>query len=129
MSLENFQPVDMTQVSMADLAPLHSVLDEAMTEKQREFAEVAYVGLLGSGVANAVPRELLGLAACAVMFQVAHVLGGATFYIPKIDQLQRVWRERHISANFNGRNYAQLARKHGLSEMRVRQILDRSLTQ
>jgi Mor family transcriptional regulator len=28
-----------------------------------------------------------------------------------------IWRE------FNGRNYAELARRHGLTEMRVRQIV------
>ena len=48
---------------------------------------------------------------------------GQSIYIPRGVSLLAYQRDLQIWREFNGRNYAELARRHGLTEMRVRQIV------
>ncbi len=48
---------------------------------------------------------------------------GSSQYIPKGTGWELSQRDRQIWAEFNGRNHAALARKHGLTEMRIYQII------
>lgn len=48
---------------------------------------------------------------------------GSSQYIPKGTGWELSQRDRQIWSEFNGRNHAQLARKHGLTEMRIYQII------
>ncbi|MEG2344173.1 MAG: Mor transcription activator family protein [Acidaminococcaceae bacterium] len=69
--------------------------------------------------------------------QVAKILGmekfinlsysfsGIVFYIPKFDTLASRARDRLIVKEFNGGNYSELARKYDLTEIWVRQIVNR----
>lgn len=50
-------------------------------------------------------------------------MGGANIYIPKIDTLFRGVRDKKICDEFNGKNYPQLAKKYGVTERRVRNIV------
>ena len=63
--------------------------------------------------------------AAAVADRISIALGGAEHYIPKPGgcRRQRSARDAAIAAAFNGRNAAELARLHGISVRRVRQIL------
>ncbi|QDF95156.1 hypothetical protein CJ010_00605 [Azoarcus sp. DD4] len=52
-------------------------------------------------------------------------LGGGMLYIPKGTAWELSARDREIYARFRGDNYDQLAREFQLTEMRIRQIVDR----
>ncbi|KAB2928808.1 MAG: DNA-binding protein [Dechloromonas sp.] len=51
---------------------------------------------------------------------------GQALYIPSGANGKTRNRDQQIIAEFNGRNHAELAQKHGLSTMRIRQILWRA---
>jgi len=48
---------------------------------------------------------------------------GQSLYIPSGATAKARKRDQQIIADFNGRNHAELAQEHGLSTMRIRQIL------
>lgn len=48
---------------------------------------------------------------------------GQSFYVPQGASAKRQKRDLAIFSEFNGKNYGELAMDHGLSEMRVRQIV------
>lgn len=50
-------------------------------------------------------------------------MGGSTLYLPKIDTLYRGVRDKKIRQEFTGGNYTSLAKKYGLTERRVRNIV------
>lgn len=52
-------------------------------------------------------------------------LGGGHHYVPKGTAWELSHRDRLIYAKFHGDNYAQLAREYDLTEMRIRQIVER----
>lgn len=52
-------------------------------------------------------------------------LGGGHQYIPKGRDFDLSRRDRRIYGKFKGDNYTQLAREFGLTEMRIRQIVER----
>ena len=54
------------------------------------------------------------------------VFGGTTVYIPKKKRVLQQIRNRQIEREFEGHNYRMLAEKYGLSERRVRQIINRA---
>ncbi len=54
--------------------------------------------------------------------------GGIPCYVPQLDALLRKKRDAAIRREFNGRNYRQLARKYGLTEVWIRAIIDRKDT-
>ena len=49
--------------------------------------------------------------------------GGESIYFPKLEAIHRPARDKQIIEEFNGYNFKQLAKKHGLSEVRVRSIV------
>lgn len=49
--------------------------------------------------------------------------GGRQVYIPRGLLARMADRNQQIIAEFNGKNYRELAKKHNRSEMRIRQIL------
>ncbi len=65
--------------------------------------------------------ELVGLRHALRLSQ-AH--GGTYHYIPKMDKVLNVIRDKKIRAEFTGFNHRDLARKYGLSETWIRQIVE-----
>ena len=123
MEITDFHPVDLARVTARQLEPLHQALDVDMSERQREIAEVIFISLIHGAAAPQCAPSVLAAAAMQVLFQMAYDLGGQVLYLPKMDKLRRIKRERAIRQQFKGNNIAQLARAHGITEMRVRQIL------
>ena len=48
---------------------------------------------------------------------------GNPVYVPKAETVLKEIREREIKENFNGKNYRELSKKYGISEMTVRRIV------
>lgn len=125
MDITTYQPIDIQTLTMQAFAPLHAEIGPDLTEKQREFVETIFVGLSNSAAAGSCSPTELAQVAMTVMLQVGHSLGGQTYYVTKVENLRLARKNRDIHEKFNGRNHAQLATAHGISEMRVRQILQK----
>jgi Mor family transcriptional regulator len=50
------------------------------------------------------------------------ILGGVTFYLPKLDSLTKPIRDQHIKDEFTGYNHYELAMKYNISERWVREL-------
>jgi len=55
--------------------------------------------------------------------KLSEYLGGLSFYFPKLDGLLREKRDAAIRREFTGFNHKELARKYGLSEQQIRNIV------
>ena len=73
--------------------------------------------LAGLALARAreyLPDELAAALAFRLAEDVRHKYAGLLIYVPKGDAYERSRRNSAIWREFNGRNHAQLARKHGV---------------
>lgn len=52
--------------------------------------------------------------------------GGLSVYFPKIENLLRKKRDENICKDFDGSNYRELARKYKLSDIHIREIVNRA---
>ena len=68
-------------------------------------------------------KEIAEVLGVPFLVRLSLFAGGSTVYIPVLDQLYRAVRDRQIREEFNGFNWRELARKHGLTERRVRMII------
>lgn len=75
------------------------------------------------GISPATAQEI----ALAVGETVRAAWAGQSLYIPYGVSKKWAKRDQDIFAEFNGRNYQELSLRHGISVMRVRQIITRQL--
>lgn len=68
-------------------------------------------------------RDLAYLIGMENTLKVADKFSGTAIYFPKLDAVLRKVRDGKIKEEFRGDNYKELARKYGLTEVWVRQIL------
>lgn len=66
--------------------------------------------------------QIIGIEAT---LQLSEYLGGMRFYFRKIDGLLMDKRDECIRKEFDGSNHVALARRYGLTETRIRDILAR----
>jgi len=121
-------------ITAAELAVLETRLPPGLAEGMRELALCLFEALvLASGTAGqAAPSGAwlaqLQVLADLVLTQLQHLsneLGGrGNIYIAKGLSVQLSARDRAMCARFRGNNYRELARQEGLTEVRVRQIVD-----
>lgn len=64
--------------------------------------------------------RILGIEA---LIKLSNISGGTMIYVPKIESLFQVARDRLIVKEFNGGNYKELARKYNLTESWVRRLI------
>lgn len=102
----------------AELAPLEALFDDRYPERLRELATCLYLELKSQDP-EAPPHQL----ALALTEAVSSQLGGANFYMHKGVSYRLSKRDRQIMAEYNGNNAHLLARKHNLTDMRVKQIV------
>lgn len=57
--------------------------------------------------------------------ETAQMFGGTHQYFPKLESALRSARDKLIRKEFTGTNYKELALKYGLTEMWIREIVDR----
>lgn len=70
--------------------------------------------------------ELVGMES---FMKILDLVGGENIYFPKRESLERPLRQQAILREYNGCNYRQLARKYGLTERSIRQIVRRAQMQ
>jgi Mor family transcriptional regulator len=106
-----------------------------MPEQPSLFLDESYPEVLAD-IARTVHERLMARArlahqeAAEIALDVAeHVrknIGGVATYIPRGLSYELSLRDRQIWSEFKGDNHAELARKYDMTEMRVRQIIDRA---
>lgn len=104
----------------------HLFLDDSYPEVLADIARTIHERLMED------PRIKLAhpIAAEVAMSVAEHVrknIGGVATYIPRGINYELTLRDREIWAEFNGDNYHELARKHDVTEMRVRQIVTQAM--
>lgn len=69
-----------------------------------------------------VYREIAETIGVENLLSLAAIVGGTTFYLPKLESLLRPALYLRIKAEFNGHNVLELARKYEKTERWVRQV-------
>ena len=98
------------------------MLDDDYPEALALIANAAYRWLVGR---LKIDHQAATEAALAIAEEARKELGGGHIYLPKGKEWELSRRDRSIWQRFRGDNYAQLAREEGLTEMRIRQIIER----
>jgi len=66
---------------------------------------------------------LLGLDGFDAVFEFAEQLGGFTVYVPKVRTIFARCLEKEVMREFNGSNFAGLAKKYGFTERHIRRLV------
>ncbi len=108
-----------------DLAPLHALLDPAYPENLQLIAEWLFIQAAeDEEPAPDAPRlDQLALLALRQTERLSSEIGGMALYLNKGVRYRATLRDREMFELFNGHNYDELARRHGLTSTRVRQII------
>jgi Mor family transcriptional regulator len=92
-------------------------------ELLEHIGQIVYRDLIERGVHPKIAEVL----ALQVGDSICAEVGGTQIYIPRAISYRLSLRDAEIFNEFRGDNYAQLARKHNLSEMQVRNIINRCI--
>lgn len=60
--------------------------------------------------------------------KIVAALGGDSLYVPKVESVIRLARNRRINKEFTGFNHKELAIKYGLTTRHIRKIVDKQLS-
>ncbi len=113
------------QLTANDVEPLNRQLDVGYPERLREIATSLYAELLERvELVDALGRPALADLAIAQTERLSADFGGHTMYMHKGVSYRLTPRNQQMCAEFRGDNYAELADRYELTEMRVRQIVD-----
>ena len=106
------------------LAPLNAQLPDGMHPTHREMAEEMYLHLADDEEAvNSLGLDRLAELVVGQVDRIAQKIGGFSFYMPRGILSRMSARDREIAEAWRGNNGNELARQHGLSEMRISQIM------
>lgn len=72
---------------------------------------------------NEVWQQIAGIIGMDNVKKLFEEFPGANVYFPKLDDLERSNRNKHICAEFNGYNFRELAKKYSLTEVSIRNIV------
>lgn len=109
----------MTTLTVESARLLDDRLPPELTPDMREVALTLFAALLDGGAPAAGAAQL----AAEQVQRLSDELGGSAVYIPRGLMVRLGARDREMVARFTGRNYRELARDYGLTEMRVRRII------
>jgi len=103
---------------------LEKECENDFSEKQFEMISAVYLGIINSPELGQLPEDAKAKAAITVFAQLTDFFGGSAYYFSCLDGFLLKKKTESIKKEFNGRNHEQLARKYGITTMRVRQIIN-----
>lgn len=121
------------RLSSAEAAVLDALLPPGLTEEMRDVAYCLFeaLALQDARTGTVAPDDawlfVLRSMAHAAVVQLQHLArekGGQAIYLAKGVAAFLTARDREMCSKFRGDNYKRLASEYGLTEMRVRQIVD-----
>lgn len=112
---------DITKIPAPVMGTLLASIPSDWPEMWADLAAVFYVGLLNTDKKN----EHEGMAKIAIeqVLTAVEQIGGHQLYIPRGTKRTQTSKAEAIRSEFNGRNHAELAVRHGITAMRIRQIV------
>lgn len=114
----------MAEITVEQVAPLEALFDEGYPERLREMALYLFLELVDvEALVAAHGTGRLAQLALDQTERLCHELGGESFYMHRAIRYRLSKRDRQIVAEHRGNNTHLLARKYGLTEMRIRQIV------
>jgi hypothetical protein len=120
-------------MSAAEAQAMEAGLPPGLTPEMRDMALCLFEALVIDDARCGQPAPAsdwaaqLQLWARQVLMQLQHLAnekGGTAIYLAKGVAVHLSARDREMCGKFRGNNYRELAREYGLTEMRVRQIVD-----
>lgn len=114
-------PRDLTKIPAPVMAVLQTLIPSDWPEVWADLAAVFYVGLLNAD--TTLPHEVLAQIALEQVLAAVEQIGGQQLYVPRGAKRSNSNKAECIRNEFNGRNHAELAVRHGITEMRIRQIV------
>lgn len=114
--------IDAAQLTSPSLAPLEALIDPSFPEVWVSIAAGLYTEAASSGGLPSLTDA--ARLAVAQMHRIVELFGGNAVYIPSGAAIKAKALQRSVALGFNGSNHAALARQHGITTMRVRQIMD-----
>ena len=111
----------MAQLTAQQAEQLDALLPRPLTP---DMAAVA-LHLCGALTAEGVPMDAAMRYTVQQVRALADGIGGHSVYIPRGVRWALTVRDRLLVEQFTGRNHFELARRFGMSEVRVRQIMRR----
>jgi Mor family transcriptional regulator len=123
MHHSNFEPADPSSATDQQRALVNAAFAGQVPEVWIDLAELNFVALRVVPALETLSDETLALMAVNLVHQLASSFGGGALYIPMGMKFFKGNKNALIASEFNGANIRQLARKHSISDMRVRQII------
>ena len=118
-----FERLDVSQLSIEQLAPLEALFASSWPETWRELATSHYVTLLSAPGADAVAQTHLAQLAVALTMGIAQDLGGTQPYIPVgAEVINSARTKRVLELLRNGPSYRDAATTVGITPRQVRNI-------
>ncbi len=74
---------------------------------------------------HGVSADLARIIGIDRLLTLCEIFGGTSVYVPRKERILLKARNEEIKREFVGNNYGGLAAKYGLTERRIRQIIDR----
>ena len=123
MSTDLFDRLDPTELTVAQLAPLESLIPQDWPDVWRELATSHYITLVSAPGSETVQPEQLARLAVALALGIAADLGGTQPYIPVGALLAASSKARRVVELLEqGASYRDVSIATGLTESRVRRI-------
>lgn len=116
------EPRRLQDLSTAEIAPLDALVDDAFPPMWYDIASSIYAFLLDS--LPVLSRQDSAAMAILLTLRIAAEIGGGMRYIPSGYNWDKRSQAQAIVAAFKGNNHTALAQAWGVTDSRIRQILD-----
>ncbi|MES2947512.1 MAG: Mor transcription activator family protein [Pseudomonadota bacterium] len=123
MKYSEFEPIDISRGTNQQLALVNDSFEGKVPEVWRDMAELNFVAMRCHASLGSITDSSLVEMAVMLVYQLSSTLGGCNVYIPNGLISVRGEKSAIIAKEYTGHNLRQLARKHKVSEMRIRQII------
>lgn len=125
MKFSEFIPLDKRHITAQQLALVHATFEtEKPPKKWIEVAQLWFMVLRAAPAFSSIADQDLANACVTQVYLTAHFMGGGNVYLSKGDRMTLTEKNKLVISEFRGKNYDELADKHGLTTARIRQIIE-----
>lgn len=129
MRFTQYKPAGAAYATPAQRSMVAAQFESGVPDVWREIAELNFSALRRSVFFEKHTDSVLASMAVDLVYELVKNFGGHAVYIPIGNALVAAEKNELISNEFNGKNITQLAKKHRVSPMRIRQIIQDSENQ
>lgn len=123
MKYSEFEPIDIDRATHKQLAVVNALFVGKAPPVWRDMAELNFVAMRCNTALASIPDSSLADMAVVLVYQLASTLGGCNVYIPNGLITVKSEKTALVVKEYTGNNLRELARKHQVSEERIRQII------